>query len=226
VSPIAIPLSCAVAVALPLLARRLVPPAGQVLAARALAVLLLAQETFKVGMRMVVAGTSLWQSLPLHLCGIAALLGAWMLLARERRLFGLVWYWGIGGTLAALATPDLPADASGLEWLMFYAGHGLILLAATWGLLVLGYRPTLAMAGKAVGALFVLGLLMLGYNFAFDANFMYLRAKPQQPSPLDLLGPWPWYIPGLFAMSAAAIFVLWLPFCPLFRRRLRGGRGH
>jgi uncharacterized membrane protein YwaF len=44
-------------------------------------------------------------------------------------------------------------------------------------------------------------------NARFGTNYMYLRAKPEAPTLLDLLGPWPWYVLG---GEIVAVCLLWL----------------
>jgi hypothetical protein len=40
------------------------------------------------------------------------------------------------------------------------------------------------------------------------ANYMYLRHKPERSSPLDVMGPWPWYILAGAAFGLAVFGVL------------------
>jgi uncharacterized membrane protein YwaF len=50
---------------------------------------------------------------------------------------------------------------------------------------------------------------------------MFLRHKPQTPSLLDLMGPWPWYILTGALLAIAMFAALDAPFRR--RRRLGGG---
>ena len=49
-------------------------------------------------------------------------------------------------------------------------------------------------------------------NYLFDANYGYLREKPQRASLLDYLGPLPIYIAGLEIVAAFMFLVLYAPF--------------
>ena len=51
---------------------------------------------------------------------------------------------------------------------------------------------------------------------------MFLRHPPRQDSLLDLMGPWPWYIP---AAAALALALFWLLDRPFDGRRARGPAG-
>jgi uncharacterized membrane protein YwaF len=46
---------------------------------------------------------------------------------------------------------------------------------------------------------------------------MYLRAKPGSTTPLDLLGPWPWYIGWAGLIGLALFAILDAPFRVLGR---------
>jgi uncharacterized membrane protein YwaF len=41
---------------------------------------------------------------------------------------------------------------------------------------------------------------------------MYLSAKPQNASLLDLLGPWPWYVVASEGVALGGFLLLYLPF--------------
>jgi hypothetical integral membrane protein (TIGR02206 family) len=43
------------------------------------------------------------------------------------------------------------------------------------------------------------------------ANFMFLLHKPEAASPLDAMGPWPWYLLGGALAGLVLFWLLWLP---------------
>jgi hypothetical integral membrane protein (TIGR02206 family) len=60
-------------------------------------------------------------------------------------------------------------------------------------------------------------------NYLFDANYGYLREKPQRASLLDYLGAWPIYIGGLEIVAALAFFIFYSPFLIADSLRNRAG---
>ncbi len=205
------------AAALPLALRRFAPglvtPIAWLLAA-----LLLVQEALQA----VWLGRSLGLGLhllPLDLCTLSVFLTAWVLVARSPQIYEIVYFWGLGGTTQALATPDLSQGFPGAAFLYFFAGHGLVVIGVVYATIALRLRPyplsilrvaliTLALAA----AVFVLNLIL-------GTNFMYLMAKPAQPSLLDWFGSWPWYLVGLVVTALATFFVLYLPWIVIDIRR-------
>ncbi len=166
------------------------------------------------------------QMLPLNLCTMSVLLSAWMLVTRSQRVFEIVYFWGFGGTTQALLTPDLQEGFPAASYLLFFLGHGGVIVALAYGMLVFGLRPHLDSIPRV--ALVTIGVASLAYavNLSLGTNFMFLVAKPSQPSILDWFGPWPWYLLGLVLISLLSFFVLYLPFLvfDLSKRKSRAWR--
>ena len=49
------------------------------------------------------------------------------------------------------------------------------------------------------------------FDVVFHWNYGYLCRKPTNPSLLDLLGSWPWYIVSLEGIAAVSFWLLDLP---------------
>lgn len=165
-----------VVVILPLQARRL-DCRGRQYMARAIAAALLLNEAGKIVIRVYGYGDPLRSALPLHLCAIAALLTAWMLLSRRYRLYEVVYFWGVGGSIPAMITPDLPVGFPHPIFIVFFAGHGLTLLGVSYATVVYGYRPVRHSIGKTLVATLLLVVIMTPVNLLLDTNYLYLRAK-------------------------------------------------
>lgn len=79
---------------------------------------------------------SLGNALPLNLCDWAQAALIVALLSRNQRAYELGYFWGLGGTLQGVITPDLPSGFPDLQFLLFMLDHaGLIavVLYLTWG---------------------------------------------------------------------------------------------
>lgn len=157
------------------------------------------------------------EALPLHLCDAALVLAVIALLLRNRTAALLLYFWTAAGTLLAMLTPDLRYGFPSPDFLVFFGLHGLALSAAVVAVFGLGLVP-------AQGAWWRAFLLTLAYagcvalaNLALDTNFMYLRARPAQPTLLDHFGPWPWYLLGAALLALALFRLLDLPLAILRR---------
>jgi hypothetical integral membrane protein (TIGR02206 family) len=199
-----------VALMLPLAVRFLAPSATRTVAYLLAAVLLL-QEGIKAKLWVDILGWSPYL-LPLDLCTLTVFLSAWMLVTRSRRLFEIAYFWGLGGTTQALLTPDLQESFPAVSYLLFFLGHGGIIVALFFAMFVFGLRPYLDSIPRVIAITAAVAALAFAVNLAFGTNFMFLMAKPNQPSLLDLFGPWPWYLIGLVALSLLSFALLYLPF--------------
>jgi hypothetical integral membrane protein (TIGR02206 family) len=111
-----------------------------------------------------------------------------------------------------LLTPDLIDDFPTILFLVFFIGHGTVIVSVIFLTLALGMRPW----PQSIVRVFLWSnvyLLCAGLvDYLFGANYGYLCQKPQRVSLLDYLGPWPIYIGGLEIVAVFTFVVLYLPF--------------
>ncbi|MGM0813864.1 MAG: TIGR02206 family membrane protein [Pseudomonadota bacterium] len=213
----------AVAVVVPLTVRRLALRQARTVA-YLLAALLLGQEAFDLWRQIDARNLSPAALLPLHLCTLAVYLTAWTLVTRSYRTYEVVYFWGLGGTTQALLTPDLTARFPDPAYLLFFAGHGLVIAGVMYLTITFRLRPRAASIPRVAAITAALAVIIFVINLWLDTNFLYLMAKPAQPSLLDWFGSWPWYLVGLVIVGLISLFVWYLPFLflDLWRRRRAG----
>jgi hypothetical integral membrane protein (TIGR02206 family) len=151
--------------------------------------------------------------LPLHLCSISLWLSVIMLLTGNYRAYEFAFFLGLGGATQGLITPEIGRyGLPHFRALHSFAAHGGIVLAALYMTLVEGYRPTARSLGKVAFWMgpYAAGVFLL--NLALGTNYLYLASKPEFPTLIDLLAPWPWYVPQLALIAFAVACLLFLPF--------------
>jgi hypothetical integral membrane protein (TIGR02206 family) len=201
-----------VGIGLPLLARRTLSAAAQYRIGILIAALLIGQEAFHIWLLANHYDRLLSSLLPLHLCGLSVLMTAWVLAARSYAAYEIVYFWAWGGTLQALATPDLNVGFPDPAFIAFFIGHGLVIVGVLYATLVYGFRPRLASIVKSLGALSVAVAVVAPINLWLGTNYLFLSSKPEQASLMDFLGPWPWYILSLAGLALVSSVVYYLPF--------------
>ncbi len=181
----------------------------------AAAVIAVAIVVTELSWQPYVIGNHSWSaafSLPVQLCDVGGFVAAAALLWRQALLVEIAYFWGLGGTLQALLTPDLHDHFPSFPYLQFYATHDLVILAALF--LVIGLR--LQPRTGAVRRIFLLTLAYAAVIGLIDlvtgGNYMYLRHIPAQGSLLSLMGPWPWYVVLAAVLALIVLTVLDLPF--------------
>jgi hypothetical integral membrane protein (TIGR02206 family) len=151
--------------------------------------------------------------LPFHLCDLAALTAGLALLTKTPLFRSLTYFWGLAGTIQGLATPAI--RETGPVSFSFFLQHFAIVAAALYLPLVLNWRPRRPLS-KAVGEVFAWSVAYLIFaiivNILSGANFAYVSHPPENPSLLDHLGPWPWYVFSMLGISIIFYTLLWLPF--------------
>lgn len=158
---------------------------------------------------------SLDNILPLHLCDLSAFVAGFALFSRTPFLLTLTYFWGLAATLQALITPAITVGPPALPYIHFFIQHFAIVAAALYVPLVLNWRPERPW-WKSPLKVFGVSILYHGFallvNTFLKTNFAFASRPPDNPSLIDHLGPWPFY---LFAMQAIALclyLLLSLPF--------------
>jgi len=151
-------------------------------------------------------------ALPMHLCDWSAIAAIIALLWRKQLAFELAYFWGLGGTLQATLTPDLRFDFPDIRFLTFFISHGGTLVAIVFLTLGMRMRPY----PMSLVRIFIWSNIYLAaagtVDFLLGSNYGYLRHKPLNPSLLDYLGPWPFYILSLEGIALLSYLVYYTPF--------------
>jgi hypothetical integral membrane protein (TIGR02206 family) len=163
--------------------------------------------------------------LPLQLSNASELVAAAALWWPKPILVELTYFWGLGGVLQALATPDFTQHFPDPAFFRFYVTHGGVLAAAV--LLVFGRRIY-----PRPGAPLRIFLITIGFtvivgvaDILTGGNYMYLRVKPAAGTLLNFMGPWPWYIASGALLAVVLLTVLYAPFWLMRRRAESAGVG-
>lgn len=156
--------------------------------------------------------------LPLELCDVTAVVGAFALWWRRPILIEVLWFWGVGGGVLALLSPELPGAFPSWLFFQYYVVHGGIVVAPF--LIVVGLR-----VWPRPGSVRRVGAITLGYalviaavNIVSGGNYLWMRHPPSATSLLDVLGPWPWYLLSMAVVGLLFLLALQAPFT-IARRR-------
>lgn len=184
-----------------------------------LAAILILQELSLNLWRLVNHTWSPATSLPLHLCGVSVILSAIMLVNKNFLLYEINYFWGLGGAIQALFTPDIGIYGfPHFRYFQFFVSHGSIILAVLYMTWVHGLRPQLKSVWKVFGITNFYLVVIAGFNLLVGGNYLFICEKPIGGSLLDFLGPWPWYILSLEGVGLVSFLIYYLPW--LIRDRL------
>lgn len=159
--------------------------------------------------------TGMWDiksSLPFELCSISSLACAVMLFTKSHRLFEVFYFLAVGGAIQAIITPDLFFGFPQFRYIQFFVDHFMLLLAPLLMIWLYHFTITLKSLLKAFITINVIAAIVFIINHLLSANYMFLRSKPSGGSLLDFLGPYPWYLLSLEAITLGIFFLLYLPF--------------
>jgi hypothetical integral membrane protein (TIGR02206 family) len=162
-------------------------------------------------------------NLPLQLCDAAVWFTVAACLTRSPVIVEFAYFVGLAGAGMALLTPNLMRPWPSYPAVYFFLAHGGIVVSII-AVVAAGRRHF-----RPIAIFRSFGLLLLYASFVgtsdrlSGANFMFLLHKPESASPLDAMGPWPWYVAGGAAAGLALFILLWLPVRTYNRSNANGG---
>ena len=153
--------------------------------------------------------------IPIHLCSLSGFFIGIFLLTKKRLFFEIAFFWGIGGGINALITPDVTLTFPDPKYVLFFLGHGLLIVNIGYACIALNNRPTFKSVKN--GILFSLAVLPVIYIINLllgpPANYWYLGAKPTEgQSIMDFFPDPPLHIPLLIIIGAFLFLLIYSPY--------------
>ncbi|WP_175989166.1 TIGR02206 family membrane protein [Bacillus sp. Marseille-Q1617] len=155
---------------------------------------------------------SLAINLPFQLCSISLYLCIIMLLTRNRLLFEITFFASMTGAFVAMVTPELFFGFPHIRYFQFFIVHSSIVLSCFYMVWIEGFTVTIFSPLKSFLALNIIAAGVYGMNILLGANYMFLTHKPFNPSPIDYLGEYPWYLISLESISFFLFYLIYIPF--------------
>jgi hypothetical integral membrane protein (TIGR02206 family) len=161
----------------------------------------------------ITAGLTLPKALPFQLCDWAMVAIMVALLTGRERWLEVAYFWGIGGTLQAILTPDLKYAFPDIRFLTFFVAHSGIVVAIAFMMIVKKFRPHWMSIVRTFAWSELYFVVTLAVDLLTGENYGYLLHPPASASLLDLLShDWVIYILEMHLLALIFFVVLYLPF--------------
>lgn len=158
-------------------------------------------------------GLSWPKALPFQLCDWAMVAIIVALLTGRERWLEVAYFWGIGGTLQAILTPDLQYAFPDVHFLTFFIAHSGIVVAIAFMMIVKRFRPHWISIVRVFAWSELYFVLTITVDLLTGENYGYLLHKPAAASLLDALSTERIvYILQMHLLALIFYFVLYLPF--------------
>src|SRR5262245_22467468 len=154
-----------------------------------------------------------YKLLPLQLCDWAMFVIIGALWTGNRRWLEVAYFWGIGGTLQAIITPNLRFGFPDLRFISFFVAHCGIIIGIVFLMLVYGFRP------RAIGVVRTFLWTEIYFVVAFTVdlltgeNYGFLLHRPEAASLLSFLSESrPLYLLEFHLLAFLFFCALYAPF--------------
>src|SRR5438132_5512295 len=159
-------------------------------------------------------GAVSWQQiLPLQLCDWGMVVVIVAMLSGNQRWFEVAYFWGIGGTLQAVLTPNLPYGFPDFRFFSFFVSHCAIIVSVVFLMLVRRYRPyPISMVRVYAWSEFYF-VITFTADLLTDYNYGFLLHKLEAFSILNFLSDWrPLYLLEFHGLAVLFFIGLYAPF--------------
>jgi hypothetical integral membrane protein (TIGR02206 family) len=159
-------------------------------------------------------GVAAWQKmLPMQLCDWAMVVIIVALWTGSRRWLELAYFWGIGGTLQALITPNLRFGFPDLRFISFFVAHSGIIVGIIFLMLIYGFRPRPMGIFRTIAWTEFYFVIAFTIDLLTDENYGFLLHKPEASSLLSFLSDSrPIYLIEFHLLAWIFFCVLYAPF--------------
>ena len=170
-------------------------------------------------------GTASWQQmLPMQLCDWGMVVVIVAMCTGNQRWFEVAYFWGIGGTLQAVLTPNLRFGFPDWRFISFFTSHCGIIIGVVFLMLTRRYRPY----PMSIVRVFLWSEFYFVVTFITDKltgfNYGFLLHKPEAFSILSFLSDSePLYLLQMHGLALSFFLALYVPFAiyDLVRRNRR-----
>jgi len=160
---------------------------------------------------------TLTDSLPLHLCGISAILSSLLLFRFNQFLYEFLILLSIPGAIQALLTPEFTLGIDSFFLVEYFVSHAGIILSGLYLTFVLGNRPRIGAWKNIIIRSQVLLIVIHFVNILLGSNYIYTRVKPIVDNPL-IVGEWPYYYIGFEVIGIINIMLFYFIFRKLTQK--------
>ncbi|MGH8102520.1 MAG: TIGR02206 family membrane protein [Chthoniobacterales bacterium] len=159
-------------------------------------------------------GATTWtRVLPLQLCDWAMFVIIAALWTGNRRWLEIAYFWGIGGTLQAIITPNLRFGFPDLRFISFFVAHSGIIIGVIFLMLIYGFRPRPMSIVRTFAWTELYFVIAFTTDLLTGENYGFLLHKPEAFSLLSLLSDWhPLYLLQMHGLALVFFCVLYAPF--------------
>lgn len=226
---IALAVFLALCVAVPIVVRRAGSDLLRDRVALAITLALLVHEVVYEIYWFAIGAWTVGNCMHLHMCSLALVFlplfyfSSGEGLAR-RFLFEMLFFFGLGGALQALLTPDIGMHGfPEMKYFDYFFSHGTIVLGTVYAAALYGipltWKSWLRIAAGTIGmclAMFGVNQLLALFPPYEVGNYFMMGYPPPTGSVVDVFaatfGPAPWYLAGLILMGLLVMAVITLPY--------------
>ncbi len=167
------------------------------------------------------------EHLPVGVCAWSVIFCSFMLVGKSQRLFDIVYFWLLSGSLFALITPTVLTycGPTRFRYYQFWLEHTLGYVAIFYMIFVQGMRPNLRSFVRSYSALLALSALAAWVNSMIPgANYLYMARPESAPSVLDILPPN--YALRIIIMMAVITAMFGLAYLPWYLKDRKESKLH